>query len=244
MKKIWQSIIKYKLYLFLLIPIIYVVYYLNTCSLAMVEVKSFLTTTDQVEVANDKWIKFTPEISNGKGVIFYPGGKVDPESYAPLMYHLTENGYTCYLIKMPFNLAVFKSNAAQAVILSDTEIKHWFIGGHSLGGAMASQYVNKNPDAVEGIFFLAAYPVESTSLVDFSIKSLSMYGEKDGLIPLSEIKVHEKLLPSKHIIQIIKGANHGQFGYYGIQKNDQKSDISREEQQKQVLDALLKWMQN
>jgi hypothetical protein len=46
-------------------------------------------------------------------------------------------------------------------------------------------------------------------------------------------------LPDSIIWISIKGANHAQFGWYGIQKGDEKADISREEQQKQIVEATM-----
>ena len=243
MRKIFLYIKKYKLYLLLLFPLLYVIYYLNTSYPAMEEVDQYLQDSKQVQVQDGKWVTFTSSSSNGKGILFYPGGKVEPESYAPLMHELAELGYNSYLIKMPFNLAVFNANAAEKVIEANPQIKEWYIGGHSLGGAMASQFVNKHPEAIKGIFFLAAYPVDSTSLVGIPVKSLSIYAEKDGLVPLEEMKQHILLLPEDRTLKIIEGGNHGQFGSYGEQAKDQKASLSREEQRKQVIEAITLWIE-
>ena len=37
-----------------------------------------------------------------KGIVFYPGAKVEYTAYEPLMASMCENGYTCFLVKMPF----------------------------------------------------------------------------------------------------------------------------------------------
>lgn len=243
MRKIFFYIKKFKLYLLLLLPILYIVYYLNTSYPAMEEVSQFLQDSNSVQVEEGKWITFSSNNSNGKGILFYPGGKVDPESYAPLLHQLAERGYNSYLIKMPFNLAVLNASAAEKVIAANPQISEWYIGGHSLGGAMASQFVNKHPEAVRGIFFLAAYPVKSTSLVEIPVKSLSIYAENDGLIPLVEMKEHLLLLPDDRTLEIIEGGNHGQFGSYGEQAKDQKASITREAQRKQVIEAIVSWIE-
>ena len=71
------------------------------------------------------------------GLIFYPGAKVEEISYAPLMKQLAANGLDCYLVTMPGNLAIFGMNKATDVMTA-YKYKHWYIGGHSLGGAMAA----------------------------------------------------------------------------------------------------------
>lgn len=81
-----------------------------------------------------------------EGFAFYPGGKVQYESYAPLMQSLAEKGILSILVHMPCNLAVLDMNAANGLQDKFPEIQNWYIGGHSLGGAMAASYVAKNAE--------------------------------------------------------------------------------------------------
>ena len=50
-----------------------------------------------------------------KGLIFYPGGKVDHNAYKPLMAALAKEGILCVLVEMPFRLAVLDVNAADGI---------------------------------------------------------------------------------------------------------------------------------
>ena len=93
-----------------------------------------------VEKVNSNLITLTPEKKSDVGIIFYPGAKVENTAYLPLLKHLTNKGYNCYLLKMPFNMAIFNKNAANKIINQYPNIKHWYICGHSMGGAMASSY--------------------------------------------------------------------------------------------------------
>ena len=88
-------------------------------------------------------IVFEPS-SATRGFIFYPGGKVDHNAYIPLMQACAERGIMCGLVEMPFNLAVLDMHAADGIIDDYPEIESWYIGGHSLGGAMAAAYLEKN----------------------------------------------------------------------------------------------------
>lgn len=54
------------------------------------------------------------ESSAKAGLILYPGAKVDPHAYVPLAEKIAERGYICVIAKMPFNLAFFGIDAAQA----------------------------------------------------------------------------------------------------------------------------------
>ena len=92
----------------------------------------FVSVSEQ----NGNWV-FAPE-SPTAGLIFYPGGKVENTSYAPLLHDLADDGILCVLVKMPCNLAVLDMNAADSIPERFSEVTDWYIGGHSLGGAMAA----------------------------------------------------------------------------------------------------------
>lgn len=95
-------------------------------------------------------IVFTPSKTQA-GLIFYPGGKVECTAYAPLMRACAENGILCVLIKMPGNLAVLDMNAADGIMEQYPEINSWYIGGHSLGGAMAATYAANHSNELDGL---------------------------------------------------------------------------------------------
>ena len=67
---------------------------------------------------------------------------------------------------MPLNLAVFGINSANDVITSYSNITAWAIGGHSLGGSMAAQYVHDNSKAIKGLVLLAGYPPRELTYLD------------------------------------------------------------------------------
>ena len=109
-----------------------------------------LVSDDVVSVTeqNGNWV-FAPE-SPTAGLIFYPGGKVENTAYAPLLHDLAEDGILCVLVKMPCNLAVLDRNAADGIPERFSEVTDWYIGGHSLGGAMAASYAAKHTDELDG----------------------------------------------------------------------------------------------
>ena len=91
------------------------------------------------------------------GLIFYPGGKVEHRAYIPLMQACAEQGILCVLIEMPFNLAVLDINAADGIQEQYPQIQDWYIGGHSLGGSMGANYLEKNAEDYEGLILLGSY---------------------------------------------------------------------------------------
>ena len=44
-----------------------------------------------------------------------------------------------------------------AVIEDHPEITSWTVGGHSLGGSMAAQYIDSHPGAIDGLVLWASY---------------------------------------------------------------------------------------
>ena len=185
----------------------------------------------QVEMIGDTII-FYPDkpLDSGSALIFYPGGKVEYTAYVPLLEQLAQRGLTCVLVKMPFNLAVFGINRADSVYAELPEIKDWYLAGHSLGGAMASSYAGKNSDKLDGLILLGAYPVN-----DSDIPTIAIYGSED--INLDRTK----LVNTANQVEIV-GGNHAYFGDYGEQKGDGIATISREEQQKQAVDAIMRFI--
>ena len=162
------------------------------------------------------------------GFIFYPGGKVEHTSYEPLMYLLAEEGITCILIEMPFNLAIFNVNAAGKVIDSYSNIDHWYIGGHSLGGAMASSFSEKNDDKIDGLILLGAYSTSNLSSADIEV--LSIYGSEDKVINMDKYNECKVNLPSDYNEVVIEGGCHSYFGMYGMQDGDGNPTITNQEQ--------------
>lgn len=184
------------------------------------------------------WYVFSPEADPIAGFIFYPGGLVDPAAYAPLMQRLADAGVLAVIVPMPLDLAVFNSSAAADVIDAYPSIDRWIIGGHSLGGAMAAEFASANPDAVDGLVFLASYPAQSTDLSALDIRALSVYGTEDGVAGDVFTDSLERL-PADTESLVLDGGNHAQFGDYGPQKGDGAATMSREEQQRRTAEAIV-----
>lgn len=173
----------------------------------------------------------TPTIPSDTALIFYPGAKVEYTAYIPILEKLCQNGITCVLVKMPFNLAIFDPNAADKAFDKLPDIENWYIGGHSVGGAMASSYAANNKDKVKGLILLGAYIYGDVSPEN----ALTVYGTLNSDL--------EKHINYTENIVIIDGGNHAQFGNYGEQRGDSPATISREEQQDIAVKAILSFIQ-
>jgi hypothetical protein len=143
----------------LLIGILGFVVWGSTPLPASPEALGALQSPPQVTVGTvQDWTVFRPTANPTRtGFIFYPGGRVDYRAYAPILRAVAEQGYLVVLVPMPLNLAVFGVERAQTVLSAFPEIKHWAIGGHSLGGSMAAQFGSNHPGLVAGLVFWASY---------------------------------------------------------------------------------------
>lgn len=194
-----------------------------------------------IEKNNDCMV-FTPK-NPERGMVFYPGGKVEYTAYAPLMKELAREGFFCVLVKMPFNLAVFDISAADDVIAEYTNIDEWYIGGHSLGGAMAASYASKNADKLEGLILLAAYSTED--LNGSGLNVMQIQGREDGLFwdDMEEVKKYQPNLPDDFSQLCIEGGCHAYFGSYGEQEGDGKPTITPKEQVRQTVEFITENLQ-
>ncbi|MCC6804826.1 MAG: alpha/beta hydrolase [Anaerolineae bacterium] len=227
----------------LLIPVILLlalggfVVWASSTPAPMPEALVALVTDDPANVETGSVLQFMPKPASATvGLIFYPGGKVDPRSYAPMAHALAARGYLVVIPPMPLNLAVFGIHAADGVIAAHPEIEHWALGGHSLGGSMAARYTQAHPDTVRGLALLASYP--DIDLSTYALDVVVLYGSNDGLATVEKVESARALLPATAQFVEIAGGNHAQFGWYGDQSGDNAATISREAQQAQTIDAV------
>ena len=191
----------------------------------------------------DSWLVFTPGGSESKtGLILYPGGRVDPRAYAPHARAIAEAGFTVVVVPMPLNFAFLGTNRANDVIDTFQKIDTWAIGGHSLGGAMAVEFADANPEKVEGLVLWASYPAETIDLSGSDLAVLSIYASNDGLATPQEIESSKPQLPLDTIWVEIEGGNHAGFGWYGPQNNDGPLTIDKSEQQAQIVTATVEFL--
>jgi len=196
-----------------------------------------LQSDAQVTVTLGDTIVFRPvKTQPVTGFIFYPGGRVDYRSYAPILRRIAAQGYLVLLPKVLLNLAFFSPDVAGPLISAHPEIKHWAVGGHSLGGVAAAQFIAGHPGQVQGIAFWASYPADD-SLLRSGVKIVSIYASNDGLATGAEIDASKALLPPDTLFVRIDGGDHAQFGSYGPQPGDNPATIPPEAQWTQVVAA-------
>ena len=204
------------------------------------EALAALRSDDHITVSLDEYIVFQPAgRKTSTAFVFYPGGRVDYRSYAAPLRRIAAEGYLVILLPVRLNLALFDISAADGPIASFPGIRHWVVGGHSLGGVAAAAYAGRKA-GLDGVVLWASYP-EDDMLKKTDLQILSIYGTLDmGGVDLFEAS--RANLPSTAKFVVIDGGNHGQFGDYGFQPGDNEATISRTEQQKQIVEATAKFL--
>lgn len=189
------------------------------------------TSDSAVTVTQEDWgLLFSPAVeATGvtTGLLLYPGGRVDHRSYATLAREIARRGYRVGIMRVPLSLAVFKPRAAAGAMEALPSVDRWVVGGHSLGGVMASSYAASD-DRVSGLLLLASYPTEDLSGQDLEVEDVS--ASLDGVLDTDAWRRSQDLLPPATGHTVIEGGNHAQFGDYGPQPGDNTAQITAAEQ--------------
>ena len=190
----------------------------------------------------DGYLVFRPDSPTDTGLIFYPGGLVEPEAYAVIAQGIADAGFLVVIPKMPLNLAFTGINRADGIREDFPEIESWTIGGHSLGGAMAAEHAKNNVDSLAGLIMFASYPANNEEFVDFPIPILTIIASNDP--GRAEQEEFYATLGDVGTRVIIEGGNHRQFADYSFQRGDGVATISAAEQQEQIIAATVEFLES
>ena len=211
-------------------------HYLNDSYPADPAAAAALEESGEVTVTvSEDLVIFRPEKAEA-GLIFYPGGKVDHLAYAPVLRLLAQEGIACVLTGMPFDLAVLDMDAARDARARLPEIDRWYLGGHSLGGAMAAAHAADCPGEYEGLVLLAAYSTKDLS--SSNMKVISLYGNEDKILNMEQYLANRSNLPADTVEMVLDGGNHARFGAYGPQDGDGIATVSPGEQRAWAVELI------
>lgn len=188
-------------------------------------------------------MKIVPKEAENKsktGIIFYPGAMVDAQAYIPLMAELSEEGYVCYIEKMPLYMAILSKNQAAETMQTEENMEHWYIAGHSMGGMVAMNYAKDYSDQLDGLIVFGAKTY--VDLSDKEITMISIRGDRDTVMG-DDYEKYRKNNPKDVTEYVIEGGNHAQFGDYGSQTGDSPANITADAQREQAVTAVNAWLQ-
>lgn len=188
--------------------------------------QQYLHSGENIEFTdNERYYAFLNG-SSKTAVIFYPGSSVDEYAYSCLAGSLASDGADVYVIKSPLHFPLLNRKGAEA-ILQETNYENIFIGGHSLGGYVATGYARDCGFGVDGLFVLGAYP---SGKIDDRIRYLSIYGSEDGILDRNEYEERRQYWPQDSQERVIDGGNHSYFADYGLQRLDHEALIDQKTQ--------------
>jgi hypothetical protein len=200
------------------------------------------------------------------GLVFYPGARVHPDAYVPVLAPLVAaSGLTVVIPHPPLNLALLDTGAAGRVIetseagpsdrfagdagLFDPErplaapstVERWYVGGHSLGGVAACRFADAHSDRVAGVVLFASYCDRDVS--DTNLRLLSVTGTTDGVLDRTAYReARDRLPPTTTQTVSLDGVNHTQFGAYRGQRGDRPGTVSYERAHAELRVTLVEFL--
>jgi hypothetical protein len=204
---------------------------------------AILSSSAAVAVTDDETaIAFVPATRRGRGLLLLPGCPVDPRAYAPLARNLAEEGFLAAIVKIPYRCATLPGGVAELDERLDALRARWLgsslvLGGHSRGAVHAVRIAARAPTRFEAYVLMGTSHPRDHDLSSLVIDVTKIAATRDGVAGPAQFDAH--LLPRGTTWVRIDGGNHSQFGYYGFQLFDGRAAISREEQQRQILAALV-----
>jgi dienelactone hydrolase len=176
-----------------------------------------------------------------RGLIFYPGGLVDPRAYAAMLAPVAEQGWYVAIVKFPYDLAILDTAAGAAIVAEQPQVATWAVGGHSLGGVAAAMLVAADPRTVPNLLLWASFPNGDLSALD-GVRVLSVSAANDLLSTPAEIQDSASRLPADAEFVEVAGAVHAFFGDYGSQAGDGVPTVPREQAQEEIRAATIQWL--
>ena len=191
---------------------------------------------------------FDPADGGTTGMLFFPGGGVDPVAYAPLARRVTEAGCPVRVVKLGLPLSPTAHRRAAVAIglkimTADAGVKRWVVAGHSMGASVAARFAHDHPKRCHGLVLLGTTHPRDFDLSGATCPVVKVSASEDRVASVAKSEANCKLLPAATNWVTIDGGNHAQFGDYGPQFGDGKATITRDAQQQcaaEILTAALR----
>jgi pimeloyl-ACP methyl ester carboxylesterase len=183
-----------------------------------------------------------------KALVFLPGGGVDPDAYLPFVRAMADAGWPTALVHLPWRTAFSDSSQIEVWRRVNAVRSSWgtarpiVLGGHSRGGMFTALFASRYPADLSGLLLIGTTHPRDHDLSSLRIPVLKVSGTRDCVADLKDSKANAAKLPPQAVWTTIIGANHAQFGFYGSQLGDCTATISREDQQRQLLEEVLRWL--
>ncbi|GLV46879.1 carboxymethylenebutenolidase [Thermus sp. LT1-2-5] len=182
-------------------------------------------------------LELTPQ--NPKALLaFYPGARVEPLAYAPVLAPVAQAGYLVVLLKVPSGIALLAKERALEAKAAHPGLP-LVVGGHSLGGVAAAELAAREKLP---LLLFASYPEADLSGED--LPTLALFGTEDGLLSPQEARERTKKLPKRARVVFVEGLNHAGFGAYGAQRGDRPATRPREVLWQEIAQEVLLFLES
>jgi pimeloyl-ACP methyl ester carboxylesterase len=217
-------------------------------------------TIISVESADSVVLSPSPSHNTGNdiGLVFIAGARVEPAAYAAKLSGLAEAGVTVAIVRPVLGFAILEWRDITTFTDLAPGVTTWFVGGHSLGGVRACQYIaDQEKDAgqsttdqytagegdvapLSGLVLFGSYCAADVSNDSLPVRSIA--GSEDGLSTPGKIEGAGGLLPTSTTFVEISGANHASFGDYGVQPGDGEATADDADVTEAITTAALAFM--
>lgn len=86
---------------------------------------------------------------------------------------------------VPCHFAIYGMNKANQ-LMENNDYDKWYLGGHSLGGAMIGSYAKKHCNQIDGLVLLDAYVSANLSQASFPVEVI--VGSEDQIINRNKLE--------------------------------------------------------
>lgn len=194
----------------------------------------------------DQFWGFFPQVTSDMkdvGFIYHTATFYDERAYAPIARELAKSGYPAFILDVPLSLAFLTPFRADLVIRNYPDIKAWVVGGHGIGGAVASCYAQRRN--MDGLALFSSYPFPLfNNFKRTDIEAISLWGSLDGITSRQQWEDGKLALPDDALFIEIEGANHSNMAWLSSTVcNDNVGTISRNDQQS-IVNTQLRLLMN
>jgi pimeloyl-ACP methyl ester carboxylesterase len=215
------------------------------------ECRAALRSDEAVAVsrADHAWLFRAPRAKD-VGLIFFPGALVEPAAYAPLARTVAAAGYPVLLVELPRRGGFGGADSpevperAWAAMRHAPEVRGWVAGGHSRGGGVAASLAAATAARFAGLVLIGTSHPRDFSIAASGLPVTKVYGTRDTVADVDKVMATRGNLPPSARLVRIDGGNHSQFGCYGFQPGDWPATISRDEQQRLTVAAIVEALES
>jgi pimeloyl-ACP methyl ester carboxylesterase len=157
-----------------------------------------------------------------RGLVFFAGARVEPAAYVAKLSGVARDGTTVVIVRPVLGFGILEWRPIESFTALAPGVDSWLVGGHSLGGVRACQYVADQTGSgdvtLDALVLVGSYCAADIASSDVAVVSIS--GSSDGLSTPDKIDAARQLLPASTTFVEIDGASHASFGDYGVQPGD------------------------